>query len=653
MNQDQGKLDEVTVSVVWNKLMNITREVGERVVLSAQSYVMANARDLGPVLLNDKAQIVCQVEFLPCHCLLAEIPTAAILQKFGPLNEGDMVLGNDGFILKSGHLPDWTFLVPIYHEGELVFYYHFRGHMADSGGAYSGSYFPQAYDCISEGLNIPPVKLIEKGVVDEKAREIIFGNVRTPSAVWSDCMLIYGSMQRAQQDIAKVIGKYGLETVRACCDEMIRRGEEAMRKEIRAIPDGEYFGESAVDWDGTTPDKPVWVRVKMTVAGDEMTLDFSESALCKDVDFVNSPLGNTYCYAYLAIYYATDPDLPRNHGALVPIKIIAPEGSITNPTRPSTYGACACSCGTEITDACTQALSKATRKTQGMFSRHYCVDVAGKLPIRDPRTGTDLEYFVAPFLEEGGSGAVNGHDGWDGMCGTVLAGVIQRGSIEVCELAMPFRWPELNIATDREGPGRWIGARGTRGARLCTAPEGAKTLLMAGDASGTFFPPSGSNGAPYAPTGDLHIQRAGKSEKEFFPTMCMAPIFPGDVLYTSCMGGGGYGNPLDRDPERIRLDVRDEYISVSRAKNVYGVVIAPNSLTDNPEDVSVDEPATKRLRDRLRNDPLYRHIDEVRGDVRAGKITIAQARGKYAVIIKKDDDRLVIDYKATEKLRPH
>src|SRR4030065_1384074 len=113
MVKQKCQIDEVTVSVVWNKLMNITREVGERVVHSAQSYVMANARDLGPVLLDSKGYIVCQVEFLPCHCLLAEIPTKAILDKFGPLEEGDMVLGNDGFIIQSGHLPDWTFLVPI------------------------------------------------------------------------------------------------------------------------------------------------------------------------------------------------------------------------------------------------------------------------------------------------------------------------------------------------------------------------------------------------------------------------------------------------------------------------------------------------------------------------------------------------------------
>jgi len=135
--------------------------------------------------------------------------------------------------------------------------------------------------------------------------------------------------------------------------------------------------------------------------------------------------------------------------------------------------------------------------------------------------------------------------------------------------------------------------------------------------------------------------------------MCMKPMFPGDILYTECMGGGGYGNPLDRDPEKIRLDVRDEYISVQRAKNVYGVVIDLNSLTDNPEDVSVDMTATDTLRKALRDDPRYRHLDHVRDDVRNGKITIEEAKDKYNVIIVKNLGVQVIDYKATEQLRPH
>jgi N-methylhydantoinase B len=172
-------VDPVTLSVVWNRLLSITRDVGERVVHSAQSFVMANARDLGPILLDDKGQVITQVDFATAHCLVAEVPTRKILDKFeGKLYSGDCVLANDAHIIKSGHLPDWTFFAPIFWHDELVFYCHFRGHMMDTGGAYSGGYFPRAYDCIAEGLNIPPLKIMERGQECKEVSELIFRNVR-------------------------------------------------------------------------------------------------------------------------------------------------------------------------------------------------------------------------------------------------------------------------------------------------------------------------------------------------------------------------------------------------------------------------------------------------------------------------------------------
>lgn len=592
-----ASVDPITLSVVWNRLLTITREIGERCVHSSQSFVMAEARDLGPVLLTPEAEIITSVEFLPCHCLLAEIPTKAILNKFGKLDPGDMVVGNDAFIIQSGHLPDWTYLVPIYWHDELVLYCHFRGHVMDTGGALSGSYFPRAYDCIAEGLNIPPVKIIKKGEPNEEVREVIFDNIRTPAGVWSDLMLIYGSINKGADAIRELVDKYGLDTMRACFREIIRRDEEATRAEISQIPDGVYYGETAVDWDGSV-DRPVPIKVKLTVKGDELTFDFSESS--DQVDFVNSPLGNTYAYVYLALFYTINPIVPHNHGAMQPIHIIAPEGKVVNPTRPHTYGACACSCGTEIYAACVQALGRAVPdKGMGVFTRHFSVDGSGRLPIIDPRTGMELEYFFAPFIEEGGSGAVKGYDGWDGMVGVPLAGVIYRGSVEICELIFPYLWHVVRLAQDSEGPGEFIGARGTYSERECVAPPGARTILMSGDASGAFFPPTGVAGAPDAPCGEIYIQRVGKKEREIFRTIDMGEMYPGEVLTTKAGGGGGWGNPLDRDLEKVRENAQDGLVSFQRARDIYGVVLNQQDK-ENPETITVDYKATEELRKKLR-----------------------------------------------------
>jgi len=589
------EVDPTTLTVVWNRLLTLTRECGERVVHSSQSYVMGLARDMGPVILTPQIEIVTSVEFIPCHCLLAEIPTRLILDIFGKLDQGDMVIGNDAYRVRSGHLPDWTFLLPIYWHDELVFYCHFRAHQSDSGGALSGSYFPRAYDCIAEGLNIPPVKIIKKGVVSEETYSVILNNVRTPNAVRSDNMLIYGSIRRMEKEIGEqLIDRYGLDTVKACVAEIIKRDEIATRAQIKAIPNGTYYGESAADWDGSVPDKKVWVRVKMTVKGDEMTFDFSESD--DQVDFVNSPLGNTHAFTYLALFLHIDPSIPHNHGARVPVHLIAPEGKVVNPTRPHTYGGCACSCADAIYEACAMALGKADPdRAKACSARHFSTDVAGHVPTMDPRTGHDLEYFAAPFIEEGGTGACKGFDGWDGETGSIHSGALKRGSVEECELAFPFRFEIVEIAKDSEGPGEFTSGRATYSHRLCVAAPGSRTVLMSGDCDGAVHPPPGMAGAPPAQLGSMYIVRAGTKKKELYRTMDMTDMFPGDVLVTRSSGGAGWGNPLKRDPERVRLNVRDGFLSIERARDVYGVVLTQKD-SKNPESVAIDAKATKQLR---------------------------------------------------------
>jgi N-methylhydantoinase B len=645
-------VDPITLSVVWNRLLTITRECGERVVHSAQSFVMGNARDLGPVILTPDSEIVTSVEFLICHCLLAEIPTKAILNKFGKLDPGDMVVANDAFIIQSGHLPDWTWLMPIYYKNELVYYLHFRGHVMDSGGALSGSYFPRAYDCIAEGLNIPPVKIMKRGVPNEEVREVIYDNIRTPAGVWADQELIYGSIMRLQDDVCNIIERYGLDTLQACTREMIRRDELATRQQIKEIPDGVYYGESASDWDGTTPDKQVWIRVKLTVKGDEMTFDLSESD--DEVDFINSPLGNTYAYIYNAIFLVLDASIPHNHGARIPVNIICREGSVVYPTRPHTYGACACSVGPMAYEACAMALAKALPElAQAPASRHFCVDYAGRLPLTDPRTGHDLEFFGAPFIEEGGSGAVKGYDGWDGVVGSCLMGVAKRGSVEENELAFPFRWDTVEIDPDSEGAGEYRGSRGTYSKRYCTMPKEGRMMLMSGDCDGATYPPHGVVGAPPAPVGEIYMIRAGKKKWEIFKTLDMGPMFAGDLLITKAMGGGGWGNPFDRDPEKIRLEVRDGLLTPQRARHAYGVVITQKNK-NNPETVGVDYKATEALRKQLRDKSVYRDMEAVAEDVRAGKISVAKAKSTYGVVMIHPwhaPEKLLIDYKATQELR--
>jgi len=645
-NKRDLEVDPVTLSVIWKRLLTITSEIGYRVMHSAQSFVMAVVQDLGPILISEEGEILTQVDFLPSHCLVAEIPSKTIIKHIGKMDPGDMVIANDSHIIKSGHLPDWTFFRPMYYEDELVCYCYFRAHMMDTGGSFSGGYFPRAYDCIAEGLNIPPLKVIRKGEVNEELYSLILRNVRTAAGVRADNMTIYGSMGRAEEAISELVEKYGLETIRACFKEMLRAGEEGMRAEISKIPDGHYYGETAVDWDGSTADKPVWIRTELTVKGDEMTFDYSDSD--PQVDFVNSPLGNTICFTALGLFLTMDPSIPHNSGTMRPITIIAPEGSVVNPTYPHTYGACACSCGTEICEVTLQALGKAAPdKAVGSWSRHFCPDIMGRYPHIDPRTGLPEEYFAAPFIEGGGTGAVKGYDGWEGYGGHTTGGALYRGSVEVCEMFLPFRWHTVRLEPDTEGAGQYTGATGTYCERLVEAPPGSKTIFMTGNSSGELFPQIGQNGAPPAPLPEMYLQRAGKGrdELEVLRTIDMTEVYTGDLLISKGTGGAGWGNPLDRDPEMVKEDVEEMKVSIGRAKNVYGVVMDPKTL-------EIDYEATRKLRAELRDNPLYRDLYLVLEDVRSGKISWEEARETYGVVVKEDRGRIVPDFVETQKLRP-
>ncbi len=416
--------DPVVLPVVWNRFQTMVKICGERVMYSAQSPLMGLARDLGPALMSPEGDLVCTSDFLPHHIFVAEIPQKNILRRLGKLEKGDAVVANDSHIIQSGHLPDWTCVIPIYYHDELVFYGHFRGHMLDTGGAYSGGYFPGTYDCYGEGLNIPPLKMYKKGVLNEDVRELILNNNRTPAAVWADYELERNSLLQMQDDVCQLIDQYGLDQVKACVKEMMRRDEIATRKQIKQIPEGVYYGEAAVDWDGTHPNKQIWIRVKLTVKGDEMTFDYSDTD--EQAEFINSPLGLTYACTFQSVFWVFDSSMPHNHGSMTPIHIIAPAGKVVNPTRPHTYAGCGCSAGTQITEACSHALAKALpERAMGDWCRHFACNASGRLPNIDPRTGRSREYFQAPFVEEGGAGAVKGFDGWDGVGPGGSSGVIR------------------------------------------------------------------------------------------------------------------------------------------------------------------------------------------------------------------------------------
>ncbi len=584
-------VDPTTLSVVWNRFEHILAEIGDKALYATQSFVMANVRDLGQSLLDPRGDIVAVAAYVPIHVFTAEVSVKSFLQKFeGDFHPGDFFLGNDAYIIRSGHLPDWTLLRPIFYEDELFGFFQFRGHMADTGGFLPGGYAPGAYDIIAEGLNIPPIRIIKEGVLDEELWGLVKRNIRNSDVVEMDVFNVNGAMAQGEAELSRLLDKYGIETVKQCMEEMLASGERAARAQIATMRDGVYYGESGTDWDGQT-DKPVNVQVKLTIEGDEMTFDLSESD--PQCSFINLPWGTTVYSCMEAVYSMLDPHVPKNSGSMRPVHVVAKEGTVVNPTYPATVGASQITISVPLVDACWEALAQLLpERAMGGYCRHHCPINIGMDPrVIDPRTGTVKQYFGETFASDGSGGAMSGFDGWQGVGNYRFVGCMVRPDMEVFETQIPYRVMRYELLQDWEGAGEYRGGPGVYLEMVCNEdlPPDAATLLQTGNSDGMRFAPKGVAGGGDGRLNEMWIGNPLSGERRRLPTMSLEHVAPGEIVYHWSSGGGGWGDPLSRALASVREDVIEGLVSLTRARDVYGVVVDEATM-------EVDEQATEVLR---------------------------------------------------------
>jgi N-methylhydantoinase B len=588
----RADIDPITFSVVWNKLQYLAEQVGEKVLYSTQSFVTALARDLGQSMLDTRGKIVVAASSAPIHTLVAEEAIKGLESRFhGDYQPGDFIIANDPYVVRGGHLPDWNFIRPLFYRGEHLGFFQAKTHVSDTGGFLPGGYGAGAYDIIAEGLNIPPLKIIKAGVLQEDVWNLVLRNVRMPTELDMDTRLINGCMAYAEEQIVALCDKYGVATVKACMAEIINAGERAMRAEIRKIPDGTYHGESAADWDGHT-DRQIFVRVEAVVAGDELTLDFSASD--PQATFVNCPIGVTITSAMVGLFYLVDPSVPKNGGALNAVRFVIPEGTVVNPRYPATVGASQISVGTQIVEAALLAVGQAMpERAMAAWSKHLCpINIGTRPDVIDPRTRHARNYFTETFGSDGGSGAVKGHDGWLGVGFQSACANLVRPNVEFFEASCPYLVTHYEVLQDWEGAGEFRGSPGSYVRFVAHTQPGAPSLLMTGNSDGQRSPPAGVTGGEKGRNAEMEIV-APDGKRRVLRTFVTEPILPGEACETRNSGGGGWGDPLNREPGRVREDVRNGFVSVARARDIYGVVIDAAGL-------NVDLAATQRRRAELK-----------------------------------------------------
>ena len=579
---DNVRMDPTTIATVWHSMQSICREMRYVIDRTSQNFLISQLHDVSVGIWDAKGSTVAVPVGLPVQFLGTGFAVRDLITKFGNnIAPGDVFLTNDPY--HGGHcchLPDWAFLRPIFYKGELLFFTLARAHQQDTGGAYPGGYFPNGFDIHSEGIIIPPTKVVEAGVERTDIFELIWNNVRFPDGVRIDNYAMLAATKRAEQRILAIMDTYGKDKVLACVDEMSNRTEKAVREEIRKIPDGVYKGEAATDDDGTELDVQVWVRVTVTVKGDELTLDFSESDAQRK-GFVNAIYAATFGNAIAAAILTFDPALAdyHNEGTMRPIKVVAPPGLVVNCQYPATVGASPVNVGIQVMESVLQALSQARpERSVASWGKHRGDYVSST----DPRTNE--RYVRTSFDYDGSGGAVWGHDGYQGVSCLTALGAVNRGDVEEMEIRLPWRMVKYELMPDFTGSGRW---RGGPGINWIAINEGGDGVIATGSSDGDEVRGFGAVGGESSPNSRTFIVRG--DERIRLKPHRLANIKSGDIVDKLSSGGGGVGIAAERDPAMVQEDVENELVSLQSAVDVYKVVIDPKTL-------KVDDAKTAKLR---------------------------------------------------------
>jgi N-methylhydantoinase B len=567
----QSQFDPITLEILWRRLISIVDEADASVARTAFSSLLRDAHDYTCMFTDSRGQELVQGTFctpgqagamaLGVKTIINSIPS----QEYQP---GDVFIVNDPWLL-AGHLNDVCVLSPIFYKEKPVAFTACVFHHSDIGGRVASD----NRQVFEEGLFIPLIKLYDAGVLNESALNLIRRNVRTPEEVTGDIRSQVAANHVCAQKIIEMLADEGLDTLDDLADEIIDRTETSMRDAIAKIPDGVYPYEGVIE--GAGKRKDIKIKLSVAVKGSDIHIDFDGTSA--QVDWGGNVVYNfTYAYVFMAVKSAFDPDIPINEGAIRPIKMSAPEGTVVNCKFPAAVAA-RMQIGHFMTEMVFKALAHATPDN--------IIAESGGTPAQ-----TNIFYgkrfngkpWLTMIIRGGGMGAGSKMDGHH--CAIFPANGANTPA-EIFESDTPLIVEERSLICDSGGPGKMRGGLGRKFVIRIpdddTAPEPPTSIAIQ---AGRYR---------YAPKG---LYKGGSANKAQFVvndqagdpsglTLCES----GNVIQFHSAGGGGYGDPLERDPQAVKQDVFNEYVSIEMARNDYGVVIDSKTL-------KVDLKETEKLR---------------------------------------------------------
>ncbi|HEU4369678.1 MAG TPA: hydantoinase B/oxoprolinase family protein [Methylomirabilota bacterium] len=574
-------VDPITLEVVCEGLIAIVREMRATVIRASYSPVIWDMDDFSCGLFDAQGQMVAQSDDHPGHVLPMPWSVRCALEDFaGDLRPGDVILLNDSY--RGGtHLNDVTMLSPLFEGGDLIIFPAVRAHWSDVGGGAPGSYSGLNTNIYQEGVRIPPIKIVEEGRLNRAAMALLLNNMRLPEDRRGDFNASLGACRIAEGRIRALLGKYGRKTVFDCIALNLDRSERRLRARIAALPDGEYVYEDYLEFYPEGRFDPVLMRLTLTVRGDEIVADFAGSNP-QVPGVVNSSLATTGAGVLVAVKAALDPDGPINHGTFRPIRLLAPEASIVDVKLDAPAGAH----GEVRKRAVSVMLGALAQLIPDLVSGDLCgTSFPNAMGGHDERRRRDYVYYESPT---GGNGAYREDDGASAWGNIDFGNVRTIQSAEALESGMPLRVERSELRRDSGGEGATRGGLGLR--RELRLLDGEARYSVLSDRA--VVPPFGVGGAgASAPVKVSVVCDGGEIEFSTPGKVTGYAIRAGDVVVMQSAGGGGFGDPLARDPERVRRDVLGGYVSAERAREGYGVVFTPAA--------EVDTAATEAERARL------------------------------------------------------
>jgi N-methylhydantoinase B len=569
-------IDGITLEVMKNAFLTIAEEMGITLIRTALSTNIKDRRDCSTAIYTKEGDLVAQAEHVPLHLGLMPSVVKEVLKLFpaDDLQEGDAIIINDPYISGS-HLPDIFMISPIFYQGELVGLAANIAHHVDVGGITPGSMSVKATEIFQEGLRIPGVRIRKAGVLDTEIIRMLEKNVRTGPEVLGDIYAQLAANKVAETRVKELIERYSKEHTFACMKEIMDYSDRRMKSAIKNIPNGVYEFQDVLEGDGITED-PIHIKAKVIIEEEEITVDFTGSSK-QTRGPVNSTHGVTSACVYYALKSLLDAEVPPNAGTYRSIHIVAPEGTIVNPNYPAAVSNANSNTSQRIADTIFGALAKVLPQE----SMAACSGTMNGFAIGGFNEETN-QYFSYVETYGGGQGGLHGLDGMDGVH-TNMTNTLNT-PVEVIEQSFPFFVKRYGLVDGSGGSGKHRGGMGL-----------VRELVLLGDEFSITVQSDRQKNEPWGLFGGDGGKTSSctlitpEGEQIDLPSKVTMNVEKGSSIILSTAGGGGYGSPLERDPEDVLEDVELGNITIEQACQEYQVAIDENSMT-------IDHQMTESLR---------------------------------------------------------